>query len=170
MLKNLQGVIGGIEGAVFYKVDGLNLLGEATEETTVSVLEKTGVFETIASRVENDPRLKGTKSIIVREGNVFIGKGNKDDRNTLIIPVLAKDANLVENILSLNVTFKEGRLPLHIKTKALGGKHERLRNIMQEKGFAWDDAFMDLLPIDDLFGLSAEKIGDAMAEALANKK
>ncbi|MCG8472040.1 MAG: SIS domain-containing protein [Desulfobacterales bacterium] len=166
VLKNLQGVIEGIKGAVFYRIDGLNLLGEATEKTTISLLEKSGVFQNIESRVENDTRLKGTKSIIVREGNVFIGKGNKDDKNTLIIPILSKEANFIEHILSLNVTFKKGRIPLHIKSKALGGKHERIRNIMQERGFTWDDAFMDLLPVDQLFGLSAEKIGEAMAQAI----
>ncbi|BCS96599.1 hypothetical protein DSLASN_22310 [Desulfoluna limicola] len=169
VLRNLQGVISGIKGSLLYRVEGLNLLGEATPESTISLVEKDGIFTDITSRVESDPRLKGTKSIIVREGNVFIGKGNKDDKNTLIIPVLSKEANVIEFILSLNVTFKEGRIPLHAKSKALGGKQERIRNIMQENGYSWDDAFLELIPIDKLFGLSAEKIAETMAEALDGK-
>jgi len=166
VLKNLQGVISGIKGTLLYRIGGLNLLGEATPETTIALLKKDGIFTHITSRVESDPRLKGTKSIIVREGNVFIGKGNKDDKNTLIIPVLSKSANLIEFILSINVTFRKGHIPLHRKAKALGGKHERIRNIMQEKGHTWDDACLELVSIDDLFGLSAEKIGEKMGEAL----
>lgn len=166
VLRNLQGVLSGIKGALLYHIDGLNLLGEATPDTTISLMEKSGIFTHITSRVETDPRLKGNKSIIVREGNVFIGKGKKDNKNTLIIPVLSKKANVIEFILSLNVTFKEGHIPLHVKSKALGGKHERIRNIMQESSHTWNDACLELLPIDQLFGLSAEKIGERMAEAL----
>ncbi|WP_300669536.1 SIS domain-containing protein, partial [Desulfoluna sp.] len=166
VLKNFQGVLSGIEGGLLYRIDGLNLLGEATSETTISLVNKDGIFTHTTSRVENDPRLKGTKSIIVREGNVFVGKGNKDDKNTLIIPVLSKKANVIEFILSLNITFKKGRIPLHAKSKALGGKHERIRNIMQENGFTWDDTYLELIPIDQLFGLSAEKIAEKMTEAL----
>ncbi len=166
VLKNLQGVIDGIKGGLLYRIDGLNLLGEATVDTTISLMEKNGLFTDIASRVESDPHLKGTKSIIVREGNVFIGKGKKDDKNTLIIPIFSSTANVIAFILSLNVTFKKGRIPLHAKSKALGGKHERIRNIMQENGYTWDDAHLELVPMDELFGLSAEKIGEKMAAAL----
>jgi glucosamine--fructose-6-phosphate aminotransferase (isomerizing) len=42
----------------------------------------------------------------------------------------------------------------------LGGKHERIRNIVQEGGVNWDDKHLELLEMEDLFGLSAEKIGD----------
>lgn len=166
VLRNLQGVLSGIKGTLLYRIDGLNLLGEATDETTISLVKKDGIFSHITSRVESDPRLKGTKSIIVREGNVFIGKGNKDAKNTLIIPVLSKHANLIEFILSINVSFKEERIALHTKAKALGGKHERIRNIMQEHGHTWDEAWLELLPIDELFGLSAEKIGEKMTAVL----
>ena len=166
VLRNLQGVLHGIKGALLYRVDNLNLLGDATPETTISLVKKDGIFADTTSRVESDTRLKGTKSIIVREGNVFIGKGKKDDKNTLIIPILSPKANVIEFILSLNVTFKTGRIPLHAKAKALGGKHERIRNTMQENGFSWDDSCLDLVPIDQLFGLSAEKIGEEMTRAL----
>jgi glucosamine--fructose-6-phosphate aminotransferase (isomerizing) len=130
------------------------------------VARKEGVFETIPSRVETDHRLKGTKSIIVREGNVFIGKGLKDERNILSIPILSKTASSIEYILSVNVTFKEERLPLFTKVKALGGKHERIRNIVQEGGVNWDDKHLELLKIDDLFGLSAEKIGEQIIQTV----
>ena len=42
VLKNLQGVISSIEGAILYKIGALNILGEPTEETTIEVIEKKG--------------------------------------------------------------------------------------------------------------------------------
>lgn len=166
VLRNLQGVIDGINGLVMYQINNLSLLGQAGPQTTIDVVKKEGVFESIPSRVETDNRLKGTKSIIVREGRVFIGKGLKDNKNILSIPIISKTTNMIENILSINVYFKDEKIPLFTKVKALGGKHERIRNIVQERGINWDDKHLELLKMDDLFGLSAEKIGEQIIQAL----
>jgi glucosamine--fructose-6-phosphate aminotransferase (isomerizing) len=46
------------------------------------------------------------------------------------------------------------------KIKALGGKYEHVKNIVQENSIAWQDRYLDLVEIDELFGRSAEKIGE----------
>jgi len=166
VLRNLQGVIEGINGLVIYQINNLSLLGQAGPQTSIQVIKKEGIFESIPSRVETDNRLKGTKSIIAREGNVFIGKGLKDNKNILSIPIISKTTSMIENILSINVYFKDEHLPLFTKVKALGGKHERIRNIVQEGGVNWDDKHLELLKMDDLFGLSAEKIGEKIVQAM----
>ncbi|MBW1752280.1 MAG: hypothetical protein JRJ46_04090, partial [Deltaproteobacteria bacterium] len=43
---------------------------------------------------------------------------------------------------------------------ALGGKHERIKNIVQENSIIWDDQHLDLVEMHNLFGISAEKIGE----------
>ena len=162
VLKNLQGVISSIEGAILYKIGALNILGEPTEETTIEVIEKKGVLKPIPSRVEADTKLKGTKRIIVRQGNVYIGKGRKDNRNILVIPLTPASTtghNTIENLLLLNIGFKKDS-PLPVKIKALGGKYEHIKNIVQENSIAWDDRYLDLVELEELFGRSAEKIGE----------
>jgi glucosamine--fructose-6-phosphate aminotransferase (isomerizing) len=166
VLRNLQGVIAGINGLVIYMINNLSLLGQATANTTIEVIKKEGIFQSTQSRVETDNRLKGTKSIIAREGNVFIGKGMKDNKNILSIPIIAKSATVIENILSMKVIFKDEKLPLFTKVKDLGGKHERIRNIVQEGGVNWDDKHLEIMKLDDLFGLSAEKIGEQILNTL----
>ena len=160
VLRNLQSVIKGINGFMLYRINNLSLLGKATDRTTISVEKKEGVFKSIPSRVESDNRLKGTKSIIVREGNVFIGKGLKDNKNILSIPITSKNTNVIENIMSINVYFKDEKIPLFTIVKALGGKHERIRNLVHEGGVSWDDKHLQLLQLDELFGLSSEKIAE----------
>jgi glucosamine--fructose-6-phosphate aminotransferase (isomerizing) len=66
-----------VKGSILYRIDGLGLLGDPTDKTTIAILKKTGILAKLPSRVETD-RLKGTKRIIVRQGNVYIGKGRKD--------------------------------------------------------------------------------------------
>ncbi len=166
VLRNLQAVIDAVNGHVLYRIDNLSILGKATPETTIHLVRKEGVFKDIPSRVEKDHRLSGTKSIIVREGNVFIGKGLKDSKNILSIPIKSKTSNVIEFIMSLNVDFKDEKIPLFARVKALGGKHERIRNLVQERGVNWDDALLQSLKLDELFGLSAEKIAERISEPL----
>jgi glucosamine--fructose-6-phosphate aminotransferase (isomerizing) len=164
VLKNVQGIIREIDGSVLYRIDGLNLLGEPGEATTIDVLHKRGATAAIPSRVETDRTLKGSKRIIVRQGNVYIGKGRKDDRSILVIPLLSASpdgGNRVEHLLLLHIAFKE-RVPLNQKIRALGGKYEHIKNIVQENSVVWEDTMLDQVPVDELFGRSAEKIGEVI--------
>lgn len=166
VLKNLQAIVSKINGAILYRIDGLNVLGEITDHTKISVKEKTGSLALLTSRVEADSRLRGTKSIIVREGNVFIGRGRTDNRNIIIIPIFsATSATSISNLLLLHIDFKE-QAPLSVKIKALGGKHERIKNIVQETSAPWDDAYLEWIPMEDLFGQSAEKTAEYIVSRL----
>ncbi|MEE4112550.1 MAG: SIS domain-containing protein, partial [Desulfobacteraceae bacterium] len=86
VMKNIQGVIDHVKGSILYRIDGLGLLGDPTDQTTIAILKKTGILAQLPSRVEQDPILKGTKRIIVGQGNVYIGKGRKDGRSIVVIP------------------------------------------------------------------------------------
>ncbi|MBF0202387.1 MAG: SIS domain-containing protein, partial [Desulfamplus sp.] len=164
VVKNLQEVISHVNGSLLYRISGLNLLGEPTTETRMDVIRKTGTLAGEHSRVETEHRLQGTKNIIVREGNVYIGKGRKDGRSILVIPVISSspDSSVIENLLSINVAFKrEEQVSLLSKIKALGGKFVRIKDIILETDHVeWDDSLLDTVPIRDLFGDSAEKIAD----------
>jgi glucosamine--fructose-6-phosphate aminotransferase (isomerizing) len=169
VLKNLQEIVATIHGGILYRIDNLDLLGEVTEETTITILQKTGVLAQIPSRVETDHRLKGTKKIIVHQGNVYIGKGRKDDRSILVIPVISDQpnrSNLIEYLLLLNIGFRDD-VALPDRIKALGGKYEHIRSIVQENNVVWKDSLLDLIEMDELFGRSAEKIGERIVSRAA---
>jgi glucosamine--fructose-6-phosphate aminotransferase (isomerizing) len=162
VLRNLQAVIARVNGTILYRIGGLSLLGEVMEDTTIEVVAKSGQLQKLASRVESDKRLKGTKRIITREGNVYIGKGRKDGRSILILPIISQSSgtpNLIEYLLLYNIAFKP-EVPLNDKIKALGGKFEHIKNIVQESSVPWSDDRIETIAIDELFGRSAEKIGE----------
>ncbi len=158
----MQGIISEVLGLTFYRISGLDLLGEPTDETQIEVLRKEGTSKGITSRAEIDNRLIGTKRIIVREGNVYIGKGRKDNRSLLIIPVLSvnpKMSSQIENLLLLNIKLNK-EVSLSEKIKALGGKYEHIKNIVQENNIIWDERYLELIEMEELFGRSAEKIAE----------
>ena len=162
VLKNLQGIVKNIEGAILYKIAGLNLLGEPTDGTTIKVMKKSGILAKLPSRAESEILLRGTKRIIVRQGNVYIGKGRKDNRSIIVIPLISTDSerpNWIEHMLLLNISFKE-QVDTGTRIKALGGKYEHIKSIVQENSLAWEDHYLDFVPIEELFGRSAEKVGE----------
>lgn len=171
VLKNLQAVVEDIQGAILYRIGGLNPLGELTDDTTIEVIRKTGVLKPIPSRVESDTRLKGTKRIIVKYGNVYIGKGRKDDRSIIIIPVISsrhETANMIEYLLLLNISLKEN-IPLPARIKALGGKYDHIKNLVQENSVTWEDSLLGPIAADELFGKSAEKIAEMIVSDAARQ-
>lgn len=166
VLKNLQAVISQVAGSIVYRIEGLNLLGEPVEKTTIAVVSKKGIVKNIASRVEIDNHLKGTKRIIVSEGNVHIGKGRKDERSLVAVPILSGSSfspNIIEYLVLLHIVFK-ANVPLEAKIKALGGKYEHIKNIVQENSITWKDQFLELVEIEELFGRSAEKVSEFIVQ------
>ena len=162
VMKNLQDIVDDINGSVIYRIEGLNILGEPLDETTIEVIAKEGIAKKISSRVETDTSLKGTKRIIVRQGNVYIGKGRKDDRSIVIIPILSASPSspgIIEYLVLLHIRFKEN-IPLSARIKALGGKYEHIKNIVQENSISWDDQILERIEIEELFGRSAEKVSE----------
>jgi glucosamine--fructose-6-phosphate aminotransferase (isomerizing) len=169
VLRNLQRIIEDIKGLTLYQVSGINLLGEPTDETRIQIVKKEGSSSTIPSRSETDQTLKGTKKIIVRQGNVYIGKGRKDDRSILIIPIISTDPNrpnTIEHLMLLEIDFK-AQVDLPTKVKALGGKHEHIKNLVQENNIQWEDQFLELIDMPELFGRSAEKVSEMIVSRLS---
>ena len=172
VLKNLQRIIENIKGYILYKVGGLNLLGEPTDDSYLEVIEKDGSSLDIESRVETDKRLKGTKRIIIDRGNIYIGKGRLDERSILAIPINSGSAarsHIIEFLLLLNISFKQD-VPLFDKLRALGGKYNHIKQIVQESNIIWQDDFLNIPIIEDLFGLSAEKLSEKMIAAIKNRQ
>jgi glutamine---fructose-6-phosphate transaminase (isomerizing) len=162
VIRNLQNVISGIKGTTLYRINGINLLGEPTEDATIELVSKTGTSAAIPSRAEKDRRLTGSKRIIVSRGNVYVGMGRKDGRSIMVIPVISADpgrAGIIEFLLLLEIAFNE-QAALDVKVKALGGKYEHIKNLVQETHVVWNDAFLEKIDMQELFGRSAEKISE----------
>jgi glucosamine--fructose-6-phosphate aminotransferase (isomerizing) len=164
VLRHLQPVVSHIKGTTIYKIADLNILGEPTEESTIHVVSKEGSSAEIASRAESDSRLRGTKRIIVKNGNVFIGKGKRDGRSILAVPIMST-VTRIDHLVLFNVGFQK-EVELQKKIEALGGKFHHIRHLVEEVNLAWKDSHLDLLELEDLFGMSAEKVSERIISAL----
>ena len=168
VLKRLQEVVAGIKGTTLYRIAGLNFLGEPVEDSTIKIIKKEGSSAQLVSRVEADKRLRGTKRIIVENTNVFIGKGKSDNRSILAVPVMSAGTK-IDHLLLFNVAFKK-EVELQKKIDALGGKYHHIKHLVEETSLIWRDEYFDLLGIEELFGMSAEKIAEAIVSKIQNPK
>ncbi len=159
-----------MKGYLVYGISGLDMLGEITDNSRITVEKKTGILKNIHSRIDEDRTLKGTKHIIIKEGNVHVGKGLKDGRSLIVIPVISdhsKGPGKISKLLSINILFKEN-VSLETRIRALGGKYTRIKEIVQENSFKWDDTHLKNIETKDLFGDSAEIIGNSIINKLTH--
>ncbi|MBW2003712.1 MAG: SIS domain-containing protein [Deltaproteobacteria bacterium] len=168
VLTNLQEITSEIKGETLYKISNLTYTGEPVENSMIELVKKTGSSSQLVSRVHADKRLKGTKRIIVKAGNVFIGKGTIDNRSILIIPIMKKGPN-IDHLLLLNLAFKK-EIDLSKKIKALGDKFSHIKNMVEETDLSWKDEYLNLLEMEELFGNSAEKIAEFIISSSSTGK
>jgi len=110
----------------------------------------------------------GTKRMIVKAENVFIGKGRIDDRSIAVIPLMKKGPN-IDHLLLLEIGFRK-EIDMHEKIRALGDKYTHIKNIVEEMGLHWNDTFLALVAVEDLFGKSAEKLAESIVSRSSEDK
>jgi glucosamine--fructose-6-phosphate aminotransferase (isomerizing) len=168
VLTHLQEIIEEVKGETLYEISGLAYTGEPLDDSKIRLIQKKGTSSGIHSRVEGEQGLKGTKRIIVKSGNVFIGKGRFDDRSIVIIPLIKRGPH-IDHLLLLEVGFKKD-IELRKKIKALGEKYSHIKNIVEEMGLPWNDELLSLLNAEDLFGRSAEKVAEFIISSASTDK
>jgi glucosamine--fructose-6-phosphate aminotransferase (isomerizing) len=120
-LAALDPAVAEVKGYTRYAVQGDVAAGSAT----VEVVDKGGVAAGLASRTEQDPRLRGTKNRAARQRLVTAARGG--DGRTLVIVPETKGAE-VTGITLLHVDFHD-RLPAEAAAAVLDGYQTRLAAI-----------------------------------------
>jgi glutamine---fructose-6-phosphate transaminase (isomerizing) len=164
VLKRLQDAIAAVSGSTLYAVKGLDAQGRPTEGSTIRVIKKHGSAAGLKSRFDRTGPLMGTKNTIVRTGDVYAGQGKSDHAPIIIVPLL-NAARTVEHLLLLHVDYRED-LDTGRKQEILGEKYADIRNLVDEYNVAWDDGFLDHIPIVALLGEDVETIKNMIFERI----
>ncbi len=166
VLKRLQDATAAVRGSTLYAVRGLDAQGRPAEASTIRVLKKRGCSEGLKSRFDRTGPLMGTKSTVVRTGEVYAGHGKSDHAPIIIVPLL-NTARMVEHLLLLHVDYREDIDVAH-KKEILGEKYADLRNLVDEYNVSWDDGFLGRLPIAVLLGEDVDTIKNMIFERMGS--
>jgi glutamine---fructose-6-phosphate transaminase (isomerizing) len=124
----------------------------------ISVVDRGGISRELASRVDRDPSLVGTKRRVANEREVLVARGRRDDRTVILVPEVK--ANVTTGITLLHVRFHE-RLDAATMRAVLIGydrRYDRLVDWVTETEGAFDDRLLGELSVEDLL---IEPISDA---------
>ena len=76
VLADLDPAVAEVTGFTRYGIDG----------DTISVVDRGGISRDIASRVDRNPALVGTKRRVASEREVLVARGRSDGRTVIIVP------------------------------------------------------------------------------------
>jgi glucosamine--fructose-6-phosphate aminotransferase (isomerizing) len=145
VMKNIQAVIDHVKGSILYRIDDLGLLGDPTDQTTITILKKDGHPGRTALPGRNRQCLEGHQAHHRSPGQRLYRQGTQGRRSIVVIPATSEDptdGSRIRYLLLLNIAFKES-ISLEKKVKALGGKYEHIKNIVQENSIPWDDSYLN---------------------------
>lgn len=142
-LRRLGPAVEVVGGATLYSVSGLRADGAPGSDTMLRVTRKTGLATGMTSRADAGARLSGTKRQVVADRRLFVGRGLGDGRSLLILPVLGAERH-VDALVLLHVGYV-AELGRDAKARLLGGRLDRVRDLIEETGGTYEPSLLDRL-------------------------
>jgi glucosamine--fructose-6-phosphate aminotransferase (isomerizing) len=155
-LGELDPAVVEVLGATRYAVEG----GADPDRATLVVLDRTGVSAGLPSRVDRDPRLRGTKALVAREQELLVARGRSDGRLVVIIPE-TKDG-ITTGLMLLHVQLAD-TLPASTTRAVLQGyrrRYQALKDAVTETEDVFRDDLLAQQPLADLLTESILSLAD----------
>ena len=129
VLADLDPAVAEVTGFTRYGIEG----------DTITVVDRGGISQQIASRVERNPALVGTKRRVASEREVLVARGRSDGRTFILVPEVK--AGTPTGITLLHVRFHD-RLDAATMRGVLVGydrRYDRLVDWVSETEGSFDD-------------------------------
>jgi glutamine---fructose-6-phosphate transaminase (isomerizing) len=148
VLADLDPAVAEVTGFTRYGIAG----------TAISIVDRGGISRELASRVDRDPSLVGTKRRVANEREVLVARGRRDDRTVIMVPEVK--ANVTTGITLLHVRFHERLDAATMRAVLIGydSRYDRLVDWVTETEGSFDDRLLGELSVEELL---IEPISDA---------
>jgi glucosamine--fructose-6-phosphate aminotransferase (isomerizing) len=155
VLADLDPAVAAVTGYTRYQIDDI-----AGGTPQIAVVDRGGLSRDVASRVDRNPTLLGTKRRVAADREVLVGRGRSDGRTFVMVPEVK--AGVCTGITLMHVQFRD-RLPAPTMRGVLQGydrRYDRLVDWVSEtEGTFRDDRLADL-PVADLLILPISDMAD----------
>jgi glutamine---fructose-6-phosphate transaminase (isomerizing) len=163
-VKRIQPAIISVKGFSLYSITGLDIDGMPTDLSILKLERKGGIAVNLRSRAEKGAPLMGTKRTLIKNREIYAGSGKSDSASIVIIPLLGP--NLIPETLALLHVDFDNELGTEKKKGILGEKLGDIRNMLNEENIAWQDEFIQALPVKLLLGEAPEVIADIIKKEI----
>ena len=156
VLAALDGAVASVDGFTRYAVQG----DPRSNAATIRIVDRGGLAVGLASRVDTNPVLQGTKRRVADEQVVLVARGRKDGRTVVIVPEV-KGTDTV-GIVLVHVTFHD-TVPASVARQVLQGydrRYDRLVDWVTETEGSFREERLGEVSIEDLLILPVSESAD----------
>ncbi|HRW42785.1 MAG TPA: glucosamine-6-phosphate synthase, partial [Microthrixaceae bacterium] len=134
--------------------------GDDLDQAQLVVLDRRGISTGLASRVDRDSRLRGTKALVAREQELMVARGRADGRLVVIVPE-TKDG-VTTGLQLLHVVLPD-TLPAPTARAVLQGyrrRYQALKDAVTETEDVFRDDLLAQQPVADLLTVPILDLAD----------
>lgn len=155
-LGELDAAVGEVLGSTRYGIDH----GDDLDRASLVVVDRAGISTGLPSRVDRDPRLRGTKALVAREQELMVARGRSDGRLVIIVPE-TKDG-VTTGLQLLHVSLVD-RLPAATARAVLQGyrrRYQALKDAVTETEDVFRDDLLEQQDVADLLTVPILDLAD----------
>jgi glucosamine--fructose-6-phosphate aminotransferase (isomerizing) len=155
-LGELDAAVAEVVGSTRYGLDH----GEDLDRASLVVVDRGGISTGLPSRVDRDPRLRGTKALVAREQELMVARGRSDGRLVIIVPE-TKDG-VTTGLQLLHVVLVD-HLPAATARAVLQGyrrRYQALKDAVTETEDVFRDDLLEQQDVADLLTVPILDLAD----------
>jgi glucosamine--fructose-6-phosphate aminotransferase (isomerizing) len=155
-LGELDAAVTEVLGATRYAVDH----GDDLDRATLVVVDRLGISAGIPSRVDRDPRLRGTKALVAREQELMVARGRSDGRMVVIVPETKDGVTTGLQLLHIGLL---DRLPAATARAVMQGyrrRYQALKDAVTETEEVFRDDLLEQQTVSDLLTVPILDLAD----------
>jgi glucosamine--fructose-6-phosphate aminotransferase (isomerizing) len=144
ILADLDAAVATVNGFTRYRVEG-----GASDDATITIIDRGGLSKDLKSRVDGTATLVGTKHRVARDQEVFVTRGRADGRTVILVPEVKSGETT--GITLLHVTFHPTLDAATMKTvlKGYDDRYNRLVDWVKETENEFRDDLLSRLGVAD---------------------
>ena len=155
-LGELNSAVTEVTGFTRYRVEH----GENLEQATLVIIDRGGVSVGLASRVDRDPRLRGTKALVAREQELMVAQGRSDGRLVVIVPETKDGVTTGLQLLHVNVIDHLAAATARAVLQGYRRRYQALRDAVTETEDVFREDLLAEQPVADLLTVSILSLAD----------
>lgn len=129
-------------------------------DATISIVDRGGVSVGIASRVDSDPVLRGTKHRVAIDRQVLITRGRGDQRLIAFVPEVKDTQTVGITLLHLKLAESLEMDRVRAVLQAYRGRYDEIRDAVLETESSFDETALTTIPLDELLTRPAVLVAD----------
>jgi glucosamine--fructose-6-phosphate aminotransferase (isomerizing) len=155
-LGELNPAVTEVTGFTRYRVEH----GENLEQATLVIIDRGGVSVGLASRVDRDPRLRGTKALVAREQELMVAQGRSDGRLVVIVPETKDGVTTGLQLLHVNVIDHLAAATARAVLQGYRRRYQALRDAVTETEDVFREDLLAEQSVADLLTVSILSLAD----------